>query len=255
MKKTISLILFATSLVVLAGCPKPEPIPDIIVGVDPPPGPYDNPQVSSKSFVGAYINLDSIYIDGPLEYWPEIYIWPIYNYTGKKYSLFSSGEDKLIYQSLAAKHGDTTYTGTTGYLPSRDLKDTVFDATATTVDVVSIDVRSDADWDDSHPQGTSLNEFIRLARNSLREFIDSNYNEDFHPFYGRTGYTLSRTGPHEYDLMFSRSYGDPDLRFRSRPLINSIHNLTVTIRLDDGRTYSRVIHIDFDNYPDNSFCK
>jgi hypothetical protein len=57
--------------------------------------------------------------------------------------------------------------------------------------VKSINIVSDADYDDAHPAGTSLNDIIYIVFRSATEFVESNYTDEKYD-----------TKKHPYDLHF-----------------------------------------------------
>lgn len=233
MKKT-NLYLSVIVSVILASCHR--------VGIEPPPSPYDDIQVRSEHFIGAYVPLDTIKIQenasGPL----YIDIFPSIDLK-KQYNIFSTGSDAERFLAMAARNHDMAYPKTIQYNIYDN--DTVFFTTCTDVEVVSINVTCDSDWDSVYKAGRSLNNLIRLSRNGIKRFIDSNYEEDLHPF--KRGYIarLNNYTAEDFKFMFCRNYHHACLEFISKPAKREKKNVTITLRLSDGRSVKKSLALDY----------
>lgn len=122
-------------------------------------------------------------------------------------------------------------------------------------DPISIDVFSDADFDENHPAGTSLGDIVVFEGTIPYPFINNGYDgsdaetvckkldelttEDmilcFHNGY------MTHIG--DYD--FQKRVEKPNLLISQKPALYQYHNFTVTITDDYGCTFSAVCSADF----------
>ena len=84
-------------------------------------------------------------------------------------SLYSDKNEYLIY---AEKFGDTSYNRQVDYIND----DYPSNTHVLSFIVNSIDIVSDADWNESHGAGTSLAQYFSVKFRSIAQFIDSGYD-------------------------------------------------------------------------------
>ena len=176
------------------------------------------------------------------------------------YNIDSQGEEKRIFDSLCVKHNDLSYNKEIRYivaLPNQYLA----------CDFTSINVTSDADFDDLHPMGSSLNDIFRFMSWSPYRYILDGYryyeekakkvSKYFKNYYGNDWFDYSkRSCNYPVDKMACDI--DPDdmtllgeisicvLKAESNPTISKQHNLTITLTADNGKTYSTTLFAEFE---------
>lgn len=159
----------------------------------------------------------------------------------------SLGDNKLVFDSIAAKHGDTAFNGIVYAFDPTDIGGGVyhFERSAPMSEVVSINVVANQPWDEEHPAGTSLNDIIIYNSQSLRRFINAGYKgEEEEPVEKY----LSEMTEQDYILnLYSPSlngYGSQfSLRFVSAPTLSDDLWIAVEIQTDDGRVFKPVSRI------------
>jgi hypothetical protein len=163
----------------------------------------------------------------------------------------SKGKTKATYDSLCVLHNDMSYNTKRDYIGVTHWGDSFKG------DILSINVVSNVDFDERHPAHSTLNDVIRLLSVSIYPYIVSGYkntydwegderlqyseslmhrgsNEDF--YFHPINKTLSEVT--SSDLILANS---ALLVFEKQPDIASVHELTVTIRLSDGRIFTPTI--------------
>ena len=160
----------------------------------------------------------------------------------------SKGAKKKLYDSLCIAHNDISYNKEISYYIAPD--DSGEDAISLPIhNVASIQVFSNADFDELHPAGTSLNDLIRFCSSTVYPFLQSNYTyrytwttDDcyYAPFFcSPINKLLSEIQP--ADLIMLYPYLGL-LHFEKSPSLSKTHELTITIVLDNGKIvpiYSR----------------
>lgn len=156
----------------------------------------------------------------------------------------STGAMKVAYDALCEKHNDMEY--------NRDF--VVFDGFGPHhtyglgVDFTSIDIVSNADFDDEHPAGSSLGNIVAFRSLSLKPFIDSNYTieGDTPERYTVIQGLLFELTPEQLVLL-GRRYGDlATLSFEKEPTLSKTHTFTVTMTADDGRVFKDTVEMTFE---------
>lgn len=163
----------------------------------------------------------------------------------------------IKYDSLCHVHNDLTFNKTIYYNPSVGPWDLSYETNNTGFqcwehDVRSIEVVSDADFDEQHRAGQSLNDIIRFISTSPKKFIDSGYKDMFdwennpqNTYVGMIG-KPQRNCYHPIDKLLSQMGVDemimlPDyiigyFIFEKAPTLASDHHLTATFNLCNGQT-------------------
>ena len=177
------------------------------------------------------------------------------------YNIDSKGEEKRIFDSLCVKHNDLSYNKEIRYimaLPNQYLA----------CDFTSINVTSDADFDDVHPMGSSLNDIFRFMSWSPYRYILDGYiyyeeeakkvSDTFKDFYGEYWFDHEKEEGFKYPVDKMACDIDPDdmtllgeisicvLKAESNPTISKQHNLTITLTADNGKTYSTTLFAEFE---------
>ncbi|MDR1610500.1 MAG: hypothetical protein LBS08_03200 [Candidatus Symbiothrix sp.] len=164
----------------------------------------------------------------------------------------SKGKEKVIYDSLCVLHNDMSYNKKRDYIAVPDW------GFSFKGDIVSIDVVSNADFDAQHPANSSLNDIIRFLSVSLYPYIISGYKNTFdwerdlpesfqcekslrqqvnqneascyHPIDKK----LSELTSEDLILVDWNSF----LVFEQQPDLSKEHELKVTVKMSDGRTFT-----------------
>lgn len=154
----------------------------------------------------------------------------------------SRGEAKLIFDSLAAKHCDTTFNAP---VFMNDMMMTGYgyyhvDNGASMADIVGIEITSDQAWDDKHPAGSSLNDIVLYLGKSLFPYIKNGYQGEKETDIVKP---LSEMQPEDYVLnIFSPSpmirRSNFGLKFLVDPEFPVDRMITISISTDDGMLYS-----------------
>ena len=121
-----------------------------------------------KSFVWAYHQPDSL----ALTYCEKSTFAIEYNVGEEEYNQQSNGFPKDLFDSLCIKHDDTDYN------KKRTL--VVTHNHFLSIDLKSITVTSDVDFDETHPAGTPLNDITWFAAISPSKYIRSGYSKKCH---------------------------------------------------------------------------
>lgn len=162
----------------------------------------------------------------------------------------SKGRQKELYDSLCRAHNDMSYNKEIMYFPSPSSMDGVVEMSIN--NVVKIDVTSNADFDETHPAGTSLNDIIRFMGMSVSRFLESNYRyshdwtekpEGFqdeernysYSFHNPVTGLLSELQPEDM-MLLSEIVGF--IHFEKNPTLDKVHELTITVTLDNGKMLS-----------------
>lgn len=240
------LSVFAVAAVLLSGCP-----------TVPPRG--FSATVFSSHFIPAYRHISNIGfgVDSNA-------ITIIASEQLDEVNIFSKGEDKILFDSLAARYGDLGYDAEltyhdNGYEGAKHAR--YFYNYAMTENISSIEVTSLNAWDDAHPYGKSLNDIIYVRAVTPIPFITSGYSADV-PRLTEFSKRLSEMSPEDFRLTFSNlepyeSYGiwynDDDffrlmyvnLIFDHKPTIDKSQTLRVKVVLDNGCEYRMEQRVDF----------
>ena len=117
---------------------------------------------------------------------------------------------------------------------------------------VSIDVTSNADFDENHPAGASLNDIVLFTTFSPYPFIKNGYTGKE---FVKNKKTLDQYTQDDFKLIFcvgsAPIYNELDednygcISFTTEPTANKEHTLTITIKDDYGRTFSDTTTVKF----------
>jgi hypothetical protein len=164
----------------------------------------------------------------------------------------SKGREKVIYDSLCVLHNDMSYNKKRSYIAGPDWGYNFKG------DIISIDVVSNADFDAQHPANSSLNDVIRFLSISLYPYIISGYKNTFDwernlPENFRCEESLRNQHDeascyHPIDKKLSELTREDlilvdvnryvFLAFERQPDMSKEHELTVTLKISDGRTFT-----------------
>ena len=154
--------------------------------------------------------------------------------SGRSASIKSTGEDKVWFDRICHENGDFTYSrkvrlmyGMPGII-------------AYTPDIVSIDVCCEDDFDASHPAGSSINEYIKIAYRHAGDYIASGYKDPPYPDLRRQKRQLSEITPEDLKVLLSA-----ELLFVTKPEKTGIHSLKIVLKTADGKEYSDTFRYDF----------
>ncbi|GHT11048.1 hypothetical protein FACS189432_03320 [Bacteroidia bacterium] len=169
----------------------------------------------------------------------------------------STGEKKELFDNLCLIHNDINYNQKRDFIavPNWGIN---FKG-----DVVSIDIISNKDFDEQHLANSSLNNIIRFMSTSLSKYFIGGYNSlfdwdsDIPENFINNGLNLYSKGKNEYhpiDVKLSESIPSDFvlaelvtfrvvgvLSFEQSPTLSKEHELTVTIKVNDGRVFTPTI--------------
>jgi hypothetical protein len=129
-------------------------------------------EVYTGSYILYYREFDSVTIQ---EYKEKLIVG--INDTNGLGGMYPQGERKIRYDKICKKNNDLTY--------NRISKHYNIDALARTglwfsaVDIAHIDVITNGNFDENHPEGSSLNDIVTVVGVSPKGFIDSGYQSRF----------------------------------------------------------------------------
>jgi len=228
------------------------------------------------SFVQAYVKTGAIYLLGYDE--SSIAVRIAHDRPGSSwYTWYGSTETRhRIYDSLCTKHGDHGFNRHFRVIDG-GMEITIYpDA-----DVREITVTCSTDFDARHPAGTPLDDIIRLASYSPYKYIQSGYTdtysyqestvsesfaehmgEIFKGGYGndKDPYNINPSCYHPVDVLLSDAVEEdfiligPNessysplalLVFESGPSESGPYEITATIQMDNGTTYSPSVVMNF----------
>lgn len=152
--------------------------------------------------------------------------------------LSSTGALKQSYDALCEKHNDMTYNRKITYFPNNSPRP----ISKLGVDFVSIDIVSDADFDEEHSAGESLGNIVRFGSTSCKPYIDNGYRGKENSVVDEY---VSELVPEDLILLGDHRYIG-SLYFTSEPTLSKTHTLTVTMTADDGRVFSDSVEITFE---------
>lgn len=181
----------------------------------------------------------------------------------KEYRWNSTGQNKIIYDSLCTVHNDLGYNKKRAYIGAPDW------GNCSTFGISHIDVVSNNNYDELHPTGELLNDIIYFISASPKKYIDSGYNFTYDwdnetpeifkkepeltynfcntselPNYSPIVHKLSDIEPNELVMLPAYYFGY--LVFESSPTKVKEQKLTVTFSLSNGKKISKVISVNFE---------
>lgn len=209
----------------------------------------DNPYITKETpiYLGLIGDFDgSVFYSHQKEVYSDYYENSTYTPTDEQYNK---------YIELCNKHKDYGYTHKIKVLPFKG-EDSgcgyVSGYTYWDITPVSIDVISNADFDENHPAGARLNDIVLFTTFSPYPFIKNGYTGKE---FVKNKKTLDQYTQDDFKLIFCvaeapiYSYIDEDnfgcLSFTTEPTVNKEHTLTITIKDDYGRTFSDTTTVKF----------
>jgi hypothetical protein len=207
-----------------------------------------------RSYIMEYYGIDDITLDyaGVTSEYPNGVIdLRVIDGTYVRYE--DVGAKKERYDALCEKHNDMTFNRTeTFYTWSTPTR-------FPDVDFVSIDVVSDADFDNAHPKGSSLKDIMIFKSYTTKPYIDSGYIEYD---WGNSGNSAKKPYYPLYKVMSELSGDDlillgypmdsgslkyfATLSFDTPPTLSRTHTFTVTMTADDGRVFAKSVEMTFE---------
>ena len=239
---------------------------------------YPFRDTTAYHYVAAYYPVDSFYVveyrnsfdyvtketsiylgmigdfDGGTEYSHQEDVYSDY-YENSTYKPTQEQYDK--YMELCEKHRDYEYKHKIEILPFKDKEGNgcgyVKGYTYWDITPVSIDIASNADFDETHPAGTSLNDITLFTTFSPYPFIKNGYTGKE---FVKNKKTLDKYTQDDFKLVFclddvSTFSEDLDrdnygaLTFAKEPTKSKEHTFTVTIKDDYGRTFTDSLTMTF----------
>ena len=261
MKKYIFVLVL---LVGLVSCEKPIINEE---GTPPPKGPlflnsYVRTFVIPKNIVFNEYQYSENEMDEHIKGFRKILIRAT---TGEKYSFYSTGDKKRIYDGLCQKYGDTLFNRFVDdwecpYLSSYMLyKNSVYFGNLG-VDIVGIHIYSKNDFNEQHLAYQDLTDIVYFTTNSTYKFINSSYQleKSEEDFRGNTYYypwhwfskkvlmlepdDLKCLGTGFVGSNTAQSMTIASLMF-PEPTLEKTHNIKIIITLDDGRVFSDTVQV------------
>ena len=181
----------------------------------------------------------------------------VYSDSYEDWAYKPSEEQYNKYIKLCNKHEDYGYTHEIQILSAKRTEDNnapgyVKGYTYWDITPVSIDVTSNADFDENHPAGASLNDIVLFTTFSPYQFIKNGYTGKE---FVKNKKTIDQYTQDDFKLIFcvgsAPIYNDLDddnygcLSFTTEPTVNKEHTLTITIKDDYGRTFSDTTTVKF----------
>jgi hypothetical protein len=230
------LILMLTASLAINGCK---------VGDPPPPQYYCD--VYTRSYIMGYMEPTGIWIDLVGHYGPaQLHERILLRVYGKKLGNYTdTGEKQQAYDALCEEHRDMDFNRTRS-LPCDSNGTPLYVLYASNVDPVAINVTSDADYDNDHPAGSSLNDIFTLCGRSNQTYIDGGYIETDECYIEKNLSEITAE-----DLIFSTSgshysVGIAGLRLDALPTLSKVHNFTITVTFERGKVFSETIEMVFE---------
>ena len=159
-----------------------------------------------------------------------------------------TGDRKDVYDAMCEKYGDMTYNREDAVAPGAAPSFQMYS-------FVSVDIVSDADFDDLHPAGSSLAGLFIFEAYSCKPFIDSGYTmckyienerireKPIYPVYEK----VPDLTPYDLMLLFtSTDHIEGHLYLESLPALSKVHTFTVTFTDERGETFSDSIEMTFE---------
>jgi hypothetical protein len=203
-----------------------------------------------RSFAMVFSETKNIELEGAFHKNRAIIYCPVYFDESFSYRYDDTGAKKEIYDSFCEKYGDMTYNrGDYVYLSESH--------TFQMYSFVSVDIVSDADFDQAHPKGTSLADLIIFQATSSKPFVDSGYKmyESVWEVDGRT-YThpyypihkrVSELTAYDFMMLYGIGYhSETWLNFEALPTLSKEHIFTVTFTDERGETFSDSVKMTFE---------
>lgn len=181
----------------------------------------------------------------------------------KEYYWNSTGQNKIVYDSLCEVHNDLGYDKKRGYIAVPDW------GSCSTFDITHIDVVSNTNYDGLHPAGELLNDIIYIISASPKKYIDSGYNFSYDweketpeifkkepeltynfcnkselPNYSPIVQKLSDIKSNELAMLPAYYFGY--LIFESSPTAIKEQTFTVTFSLSNGKKIRKMISVNFE---------
>jgi hypothetical protein len=149
-------------------------------------------------------------------------------------------KERELYDALCEKNGDMTFNRKVF------ISDVSRPPAYMSTNMVSIDVVSNADFDEQHPAGTSLADIISLYGDTAKPYIDSGYTEYKGLNYYPIRKILSEITPDDLILFGDGRFTSVYLHFDSQPTLSKEHTFTLTVIDDEGTTMSDSIEKTFE---------
>ncbi|MBR3702115.1 MAG: hypothetical protein IKM12_01010 [Alistipes sp.] len=102
--------------------------------------------------------------------------------------------------------------------------------------VGKIEITSDKDFNNTYPAGSSLANIVNVDLTSYGSSLRNKKTEKIQITKLLSELTSNELAVIGYNIYFS---------FKSKPTLNKLHNLTVTITFDDGEVYSDTVEVKF----------
>ena len=134
---------------------------------------------------------------------------------------------------LSQQFGDTSYNRRT--TPGID--------SAIANSFMSIEITSDAAFDENHPAGSSLSDIVCWRWASWLPYIQSGYNDDWFVYGAPTKKPLRELAVADLTLLQDSDFFT--FIFPNTPTLATQHNITITMTTVEGEEYEYIVPVDF----------
>ncbi|MBO5806303.1 MAG: hypothetical protein J6R10_05525 [Tidjanibacter sp.] len=134
---------------------------------------------------------------------------------------------------LSQQFGDTSYNRRT--TPGID--------SAIANSFMSIEITSDAAFDENHPAGSSLSDIVCWRWASWLPYIQSGYNDDWFVYGAPTKKPLRELAVADLTLLQDSDFFT--FIFPNTPTLATQHNFTITMTTVEGEEYEYIVPVDF----------
>ena len=194
-----------------------------------------------QSYIFCYVNIGEL----PMEYKPDQAQLVAYVKPSRELRQDSQlPADKEKFAHLANKHNDTSWNQWV-YMPF--LVTNV--AVALIHDYTSIQITSDADFDEEHPAGASLGDIIEFQGYTYKPYLDRQYRDSPGVFSRATEVkkVLNTLTWEDLAVLTKFERGVPDFRFNflSLPTASKVHNFKIKFTSDTGSEFTYYTTVDF----------
>lgn len=193
----------------------------------------------TKNYIAGYFEYDNAYTQVDKNAYIEFFFGGEH---GNDCISYHNYNNKAQYSVYAEKFGDTSYNRVLDYIND------VYPSNTRVLSfiVTSIDIVSDADWNESHGAGTSLAQYFSVKFRSIAQFIDSGYDFELEQYCENHWITTPLDELQEDDMrlvIFCRP--SFEIYATTPPTIDKHHRLTITLTLDDGSTKEHTVEVTY----------
>ncbi len=218
---------------------------------------YETREWISYHWVDEYFESEDISLKSSNENIYVEFIPKVYYPSAELYDLFSEAKNKrrvykvsdiATFNTIAARNSDIYHAHSFYYsalVGASKFEDINYNS-ALANNIIKIEITSDTDFDANHPKGTLLNDITILQITSYGKLIKDKSVQPHIEYWNcgnQCNYTIkSLSDVGKDDLTVVENYFTLSL---SPAKYGKIHNITVTITMDDGEVYSDTVEVKF----------